>query len=138
MCAGEVQEAAGVVEQALPAASEAFGNLSQAAEYGIQPAAQLQKALSGTGLQAHHLIEQRFASVLGQSATQTRQWLSVAVTPEEHQVFTNAWRNAIGYINSNNPLNTGTATIDDLWRVAQDVYGKYPALLDAARKTLLR
>jgi len=60
----------------------------------------------------------------------------VAVTPEEHQVFTNAWRNAIGYINSNNPLNTGTATLEDIWLAAQKVYADYPALLEGARKIL--
>lgn len=47
-----------------------------------------------TGLQAHHLIEKRFAGLLGQNA---RQRLSVAVTQAEHQAFTNAWREAIPY-----------------------------------------
>ena len=92
------------------AASQAFGNLSQAANYGIQQGNQLKNAISGTGLQVHHLIEQRLAPALGQSAAQAKQWLSVAVTPEEHQIFTNNWRNAVGYINSNNPINTATAT----------------------------
>jgi hypothetical protein len=52
------------------------------------------KALKGTGLQAHHVVEQRFAGVMGGNATQR---MSVAVTPAEHQVFTNAWRQAIPY-----------------------------------------
>ena len=70
--------------------SQTFNNLSQAANYGIQQATQLRKAISGTGLQAHHIIEQRLAPALGQNASLARKWLSVAVTPEEHRVFTNA------------------------------------------------
>ena len=37
-----------------------FGNLSRAGEYGIKPYDKMKKALEGTGLQAHHVIEQRF------------------------------------------------------------------------------
>jgi hypothetical protein len=61
---------------------------------------------------------------------------SVALTPEEHQAFTNAWRNAIGYLNSSNPLNTLTATPQDIWIKAQEIYAKYPELLEAARQTI--
>jgi RHS repeat-associated protein len=114
-------------------ATQGFNNLSQAARYGIQQANQLRSAISGTGLQVHHIIEQRLAPALGQSAAQARQWLSVAVTPEEHQLFTNQWRNAIGYINSTNTINTITATVDDIWLAAQVIYADHPALLDAAR-----
>ena len=118
------------------AASQAFGNLSQAANYGIQQGNQLKNAISGTGLQVHHLVEQRLAPALGQTASQAQQWLSTAVTPQEHQAFTNNWRNAIGYINSSNPINTATATANNMWTAAQDIYAKYPALLDAARQTI--
>ena len=38
------------------AASQSFGNLSQAENYVIQQGNQLKNALSGTGLQVHHLI----------------------------------------------------------------------------------
>src|SRR5690606_9601281 len=79
---------------ALKRAARGLGALSQAGKYGIQPYNQLTKALKGTGLQAHHLVEQRFAGVLGQNA---RQMASVAVTKAEHQAFTNAWRQAIPY-----------------------------------------
>jgi hypothetical protein len=74
--------------------SQGFGNLSHAAQYGLRPYADLRGALKGTGLQAHHLIEQRFAATVGQAAPKM---LAVAVTRPEHQVFTNAWRNAIPY-----------------------------------------
>jgi RHS repeat-associated protein len=117
-------------------ATQAFGKLSQAANYLIQQGSKLKYQISGTGLRVHHLIEQRFASALGKSAAQARKWLSVAVTQEEHQIFINAWRKAIGYIDSKNPLNTSTATLDDIWLAAQDIYAKYTALLEAARKTI--
>ncbi len=120
----------------IQAATQAFGNLSQAANYGIQQGNQLKNAISSTGLQVHHLIEQRLDPAHGQSAAQAREWLSAAVTPQEHQVFANQWRSAIGYINSNNPINTVTATTNDIWTAAQRIYANYPALLDAAKKTI--
>ena len=120
----------------ISAASQAFGDLSQAAEYGVQQGTQLKDAITGTGLVAHHIIEQRLAPALGQTASQASDWLSTAVTPQEHQVFTNAWRSAIGYNNSNNIINTVTATTNDIWIAAQKIYADYPALLDAAKNTI--
>src|SRR5690606_19837283 len=90
----ENQSGSGEPASASPHAARGLGALSQAGKYGIQPYNQLTKALKGTGLQAHHLVEQRFAGVLGQNA---RQMASVAVTKAEHQAFTNAWRQAIPY-----------------------------------------
>ena len=115
---------------------QAYGNLSQASSYAIQQANQLKSVISGTGLQAHHLIEQRLAPAIGQTAAQAQKWLSVAVTPAEHQLFTNAWRSAIGYINSGNAIKTTTATLTQIWTAAQQIYADYPALLDGAKKTL--
>lgn len=118
------------------AASRAFGNLSQAANYGVQQATQLKDAVVGTGLRVHHIIEQRLALALGQNAAQAREWLSVAVTPQEHQIFTNAWRSAIGYSNQALEWTTKNATPEMIWQTAQDIYKNYPALLDAARTTI--
>ena len=87
----------------------------------------------GTGLHAHHLIEERFAKGLGLNAGKIP---SVALTPQEHQAFTNAWRNAIGYDNMKSVLTTSSATLDDVWRAAQSVYRQYPELLDAVRQLL--
>lgn len=64
--------------------------------------------------------------------------LSVAVTKQEHEIFTRGWQKAVGYLNMRNPLNTLTATVDDLWKAAQQIYADYPALLEAARKQLGR
>ncbi len=105
----------------------------RAQEFGIRPYNELRKLIKGTGLEAHHIVEQRFADIL---EVKPHRMLSVALKPEEHQVFTNMWRKAIGYSNSLNPINTTTATAEDIWDAAQSIYAKIPALLDAARRTI--
>ena len=115
------------------AATNLFGNLSKAGEYLIKPYNQLRNTLSNTGLQAHHIIEQRLAPALNQTVNQARSWSSVAVTPEEYQIFTNAWRSAIGYSNQTMELTTTNVTPQQIWAQAQIIYANYPALLDAAR-----
>lgn len=79
--------------------------------------------MKGTGLQAHHLIEQRFTGVLGQNA---RQGLSVAVTQAEHQAFANAWRLAIPY-----GAGTANATEAQIMNAARQIYSDYPQILNA-------
>jgi RHS repeat-associated protein len=118
------------------AASQAFGDLSQAANYGVQEGNQLANTLSRTGFQVHHIIEQRLAQALGQSTAQAREWLSVAVTPQEHQVFTNAWRSAIGYSNQAMEWTTKNVNSSIIWEKAQGIYEDYPALLNAARNII--
>lgn len=109
-------------------------SFARASEFGIKSFNQLGKLIpKGSGLERHHIVEQRFAQRLGLNSGQMP---SVALTPEEHQQFTNAWRNAIGYSNSNNALNTLTASKEQIWQAAQDIYAKHPELLEAARKTI--
>jgi hypothetical protein len=52
--------------------------------------------------------------------------LSVAVTNEEHQVFTAAWRAAIPY-----GAGTANATAAEVMSNAQAIYADYPAIIDA-------
>lgn len=102
-----------------------FGGLLHASRYGVQPFNQLKAVLGkGTGLQVHHLIEQRFASVVGQNS---RQMASIVVTPAEHQAFTNAWRAAIPY----GPNGTGVATQQQVMQAARQIYSNYPAIQKA-------
>ena len=56
--------------------------------------------------------------------------LSIALTHDEHAVFTRQWREAIKYGSDYN--------INDVRNAAKDIYANYPALLEAARKTLGR
>ena len=96
-------------------AVDGYGNLSRAKEFGIKSYKALRKEIAGSGLQAHHIVEQRLVKHLGIDSTSM---LCVALTPAEHQKFTNAWRHAFKYgINYSKEVS-----INDIWRVAQDIY----------------
>ncbi|OFV83425.1 MAG: hypothetical protein A2W26_14150 [Acidobacteria bacterium RBG_16_64_8] len=94
----------------------------------------LRAQFQGTGMQVHHLIPQRFARLLG---TNPQSWPSVALTPQQHQQFTNLWRDVIGYSNSTSQLNTLTARVDDLIVAVQKIYAGNDQLLEAAMRQLL-
>jgi hypothetical protein len=98
-----------------------YGNLSNAARYCILRYGSLSYQLRGSGLQAHHLIPQRFAKIFEQKV---RDMLSVAVTPGEHDIFTQAWRDAIPY-----GRGTARATEEQVLNAAKRIYTKYPAIL---------
>ena len=109
----------------------ALARFGKAAEYGILPLRLLKQIVPiGSGLEKHHLIEARFAPRLGIAADEIP---GTALTRAEHQPFTNAWRTEIGYINGKNPVNTLTATVDNIWEAAQNVYADYPELLEYIR-----
>jgi RHS repeat-associated protein len=108
-----------------------LGKFDSAWQYGIQSYSELHSELQGTGLQAHHLIEQRFADTIGMDPGSMA---SIALTPSEHSQFTSAWREAIGYISQNNGINTATAVRDEIWATAQQIYSGYHELLAAAYK----
>ncbi|HEY7550089.1 MAG TPA: RHS repeat-associated core domain-containing protein, partial [Hyphomicrobiaceae bacterium] len=130
LAAGVAIAAAGVgVFSNAGAAKLGFGALTHAAQYGIVSYGTLAKTLSGTGLRAHHLIEKRFAEVMGQNPDDM---LSIAVTVTEHQVFTNMWRNAIGYMGMKATAETTeTATRELVEGTAREIYKDYPAILKA-------
>ena len=108
---------------AADAGAGGFGALSKAGDFGVWPYRTFRADLSGTGLEAHHLIEQRFAGAMGQSASDMA---SVAVTKADHQAFTNAWRQAI-------PSGEGTAnaTPAQIHSAARQIYADYPDILSA-------
>jgi hypothetical protein len=92
------------------------------------------KLIEGTGLQAHHIIEQRFARLLGMNPGDMP---SVALTREEHAMFTRLWQQQIGYDKwLSSAIRTSTASVEDIWRAAQEVYKDYPTLLESVKKTL--
>jgi RHS repeat-associated protein len=106
----------------------AFQKLKFAQKYGIRSYNTLKAMIKGEGLQAHHLIEQRFANTLGVSAGSME---SIAVTAEEHQIFTNAWRKAIGYANDNVLVTTNNASTEQIYNAARKIYKDYPQILKA-------
>ena len=93
---------------------------SAAGKYGVLSYGKLKIAKAGTNLQAHHLIEGRFAGLFGVNKNAMS---SIALTADEHQAFTNAWRHAI-------PHGTD-ASKAQVVRAAQRIYQDYPALLRA-------
>lgn len=99
-----------------------FGGLAHASA-GVAPYSTQRALTAGKGgsIQAHHLIEKRFADVMGGN---TDDWATVVVTRAEHQVFTNAWRQAIPY-----GAGTRNATRADVQRAARQIYADYPEIL---------
>jgi len=100
-----------------------FGKLLQAERFGIQRYGALKYDLRGTCLEAHHLLEQRFADQLDKNP---KDMLAVALTEKEHRRFTNAWRRMIPY-----GLKTKVATVDQIHGAACRIYRRYPAFLNA-------
>jgi len=134
--AGNVIQSANQAGNAVQAANQVSNGLSafsRASEFGIKSYNDLRAAISGTGLGAHHLIEKRFADLLGLDPGSIP---SIALTRQEHQAFTNAWRDLIGYSTDNKKLTTLNATADDVWAAAQKIYAKHPELLAEVKKAL--
>ena len=107
-----------------------YGDLTEAGNYGIKAYSALKDELTGTGLEAHHIVEQRF---LGGQNINTKTALSVAVTKAEHQQFTNNWRRYFPYGRTD---YSDVKTINQVWEAAQYIYKGHPALLDAVWDTI--
>ncbi|MGS2765218.1 hypothetical protein [Sinomicrobium sp. M5D2P9] len=108
-----------------PVAGGGISSFSEASTYGIKSYKDLIQLVKGKGLQAHHLIEQRFASLLGRTPGSME---AIALTKVEHQVFTNAWRARIGYNGSNAAVTTSTATRAQVEGAAREIYKNYPEI----------
>lgn len=104
-------------------AASALSGFAHASKYGIQSYSALRTLIAGSGLHAHHLIEQRFAATLGVKISQMS---SIVLTRAEHLVFTKAWRKAIPY-----GIGTRAATKEQIYAAARQVYKKYPQILKA-------
>lgn len=94
-----------------------------AAKYGLQSYKDLRALVKGTGLQVHHLIEKRFANVFKPKKV-TDDMLSIVLTKEEHQVFTNAWRKKFPY-----GTDYTKVTQQQVESFAKTVYKDYPEIL---------
>jgi hypothetical protein len=93
----KASDAAGIVNRAVDAAhtgEAGLSALSRASEYGIKTYNELRALIKRSGLEAHHLIESRLAERLG---IDIKKIPCLALTKEEHRVFTRKWREAIGY-----------------------------------------
>ena len=104
-------------------------DVGKVSDNAIDTYSSLRKLYKGTGLEVHHIVEKRFAQDL--VIEHTDEMLSIALTKSDHRVYTNAWRQAIGY-------GTGPHTPETIWAAAKKVYINRPDLLEAARKTIFR
>jgi len=95
----------------------------RAGEFGIERYGSLQRKLRGTGLQAHHLVERRFADALD---VNHRDIPAIALTRGEHQPITNAFRQAIPYGTQVRELTQAR-----IMKEARRIYREQPALLKA-------
>jgi RHS repeat-associated protein len=118
------------------ATSKTLASFARAAEFGIRPAGELKKAVgNGSGLHVHHIVERRFARILG--VADENGMLSVVLKPEEHAWFTAKWKEEIGLSSwTSRSLRTDNASREDIWRAAQKIYQDHPELLGAAQRTI--
>lgn len=75
------------------------------------------------------LIERRFAKTLGVKEDEMQ---AIALTKSEHQQFTNRWRELIGHDDDISAIvKTSTATVEQIYNAAKEVYKDYPTILKA-------
>ncbi|UII77765.1 hypothetical protein LV716_08350 [Flagellimonas sp. HMM57] len=92
---------------------------------------------SKLGVEIHHLIEKRFAGnpVIAQwLGSNSSSWKSIVLTKKEHEAFTAAWRNAIGYEGKtigSSGFRTLNVPLDVLKNEARRIYKDYPDILKA-------
>ena len=78
------------------------------------------KGLGIKGMEVHHLVEKRFADVLGIDPNEI---LSVALEKDTHRKLTSDFRKEIGYIyDFSNSKRTNTVDADQVWEAIVKVY----------------
>jgi hypothetical protein len=80
----------------------------------------------GTGNEIHHIVEKRFANILGVNKSQMP---SVVLDPATHNVYTQQWRQLLPYGKS--------YTVSQIFNAAQKIYASSPELLKWARFTII-
>ena len=80
-------------------------------------------------MEAHHLVEKRFAGILGIKSDNI---ISIALTKEQHRIYTNRWRTEIPYGSNYNVISK-----KKLLNAAQKVYKDAPDLLDIVKQMLI-
>ncbi len=84
----------------------------------------LKQLVKGSGLETHHLMEQRFADKMGLN---TNDILSVALDKDTHQKITNLFRDKIKYNSAFDflhpeRLTTSRSTDQQIWDATREVY----------------
>ena len=86
------------------------------------PYKKMKRLTKGTDLEAHHLIEKRFADVLG---IKEGDIISVALDKNSHQKITNRMRDKIPYEMKGadqGRFSTTKANKEDVWRATKETY----------------
>ena len=99
-------------------------------ELGIESYGKVRATARLVGGEAHHLVEKRFAAVLGMKPSEMQ---AIVLPKSVHQAFTNAWRKAISY-----GSGTASATREQIAKAAQNIYAEYAELVKAAQKDASR
>ena len=90
----------------------------------------LTKQYKGSGMEAHHIIEQRLAKG---SSWKAPQMPSIELTKSVHRVYTNAWRNTVPY---GTRYTSGWAYKYQLYKASDSIYSGNRVLKMAARYTI--
>ena len=115
------------VDREVGGITNTVGGLENVAKDGaILSYSLVKKAIKGLGEEAHHLIEQRFAKVMGEKAGEM---LATGVTKAEHQVFTSKWRALIPY--GKGTLKAAEAGREYVMKAAGKVYADHPEIMRA-------
>jgi len=105
------------------------GLLGKIGKYGA-----LRKEVKAAGLskelRVHHIVEKRFATVIGKKPGEIS---SVILTREQHQIFTNKWREAVKYGSDYSKMS-----VDDIAKKVKVVYADDSDLMDVALNFLGR
>ncbi len=88
----------------------------------------LRKVSKGTGKEVHHIVEKRFADSL--DIDNTNEMLSVALSKEQHRIYTNAWRKELPY--------GKTYSKREILEAATHIYADSPSLLAASIQTICK
>ena len=102
-------------------AVSAVGKSGKFADRAIDTYRNLKKINKGTNLEIHHIVEKRFAGILG---VKRGSMPSIALTKSEHAMFTKMWRDKLPYGNS--------YTKNEIFNAAVEIYDGEPNLLNAA------
>ena len=115
-------------------ATAAVGAVKTVTEYKktIDTYSSLTKQYKGSGMEAHHIIEQRLAKG---SSWKASKMPSVELTKEVHKGYTNAWRKQVAYGTKYNPTISYKFK---LYKAASTIYKGNRVLNMAARYTIMK
>ena len=114
-----------------------INKVADGADAAIDTYRNLRKVNKGSGLEVHHILEKRLARDIskGVAEKQSRKAFnniySIALTKEDHQIFTNLWRRNLNYGITHDHT-------DEILKAGLDVYKDRPDLYGAMIESMLQ